>query len=479
MHRKRRKNDGRRAAATLPGALCLLLVALAVAGCSSTSSPATTTQQDTPQTYFGPATNKLYSQETFAIDHSANPTCPVDSTTGLPACTFAQYQYRHDLGYEQFVYNSGYFTPLANGILSIGVTYSNGNLGGGTLSAYNPQAANSWAVELPGQAGLVGLSKQTVVPIASNESCPSLATAQPFQFVTIPNAGDSTGTAYGSVSIGTSGSTVNFNNISQYTVGGSNTPTNHSLTPSVQGSCGQTVYGQTIGVPDTTTVTGSEETLTPSATIAIAPSGFLVEDNGMLPAGNVGSGNLPYQPVLGAGVGAIGLPVPTSAVTTSTLIGTQYVGFIYTTGWQAPNSGPVVVPPSSLIASFGFPNQTACPNLPAQTGTIIYGGEFSNNNPSANAVGNCDIAVDLGAQSATTYGLYPNATVWVGSPFPRTPSSGKANQPQTASSFSAVAIAGQIQGKYAIFLIGYDPTSLNSVVTGATQDWGIYLLQSN
>jgi len=456
---------------------CLLLVALACAGCSISATPVTT-QADTTQTYFGPATNGLYSQGRFAIDHSTNSACPIDATTQLPNCTFVQYKYSPSYGYEEYVYNSGYFTPLTNGILSIGVTYGSGTLVGGTLSTYNASAANSWAVELPGQAGLVGLSGQTVIPIAPNQTCPSLTTAQSFQFVTLPTAGDSTGTAYGSVSIASSGSTLNFSNISQYTVGGSNTPTNAATSSSMQGACGPTIYGQTISIPDTVTITGSSAS--PAATIAIAPSGFLVEDNGKNSSGL-------YQTALGAGVGAIGLPVLTSALPTSTLIGTHYVGFIYSTG-----SGPldpmkpnhIAVSPSSLVASFGYPNQTACSTaqtgLPTQTGTIIYGGEFSNNNPYANAVGNCDFAVDLGAQSTTTNGLYPNATVWVGTAFPRTASgTGYSPQSNNPDSFSAVAIAGQIQGKYAILLIGYDPTSLKNVSTGATQDWGIYLLQSN
>jgi hypothetical protein len=40
-------------------------------------------------------------------------------------------------------------------------------------------------------------------------------------------------------------------------------------------------------------------------------------------------------------------------------------------------------------------------------------------------------------------------------------------------SFPAVAIAGQLNGKYAIFLIGVDSTG------SPHQAWGIYLLQSN
>jgi hypothetical protein len=44
-----------------------------------------------------------------------------------------------------------------------------------------------------------------------------------------------------------------------------------------------------------------------------------------------------------------------------------------------------------------------------------------------------------------------------------------ANTSGSVDTFSAVAIAGQINGKYAIFLIGDDNV----------QPWTIYLLQSN
>jgi hypothetical protein len=87
--------------------------------------------------------------------------------------------------------------------------------------------------------------------------------------------------------------------------------------------------------------------------------------------------------------------------------------------------------------------------------------------------GNCDFAIDLGAQDSSTNGLFPSATVYVGAGF--CPSNGSAACPPVAQPyhFSAVAIAGQLNGKYAIFLIGEDTTG------SPNQAWGIYLLQSN
>jgi hypothetical protein len=81
----------------------------------------------------------------------------------------------------------------------------------------------------------------------------------------------------------------------------------------------------------------------------------------------------------------------------------------------------------------------------------------------AGGYGNCNVAIDLGAQTGN--GLYPNATVYVGQAF-------SANTVSQAISFPAVAIAGQINGKYAIFLIG-------SQNTFSQPGWGIYLLQSS
>jgi hypothetical protein len=63
--------------------------------------------------------------------------------------------------------------------------------------------------------------------------------------------------------------------------------------------------------------------------------------------------------------------------------------------------------------------------------------------------------------------LYEGATVWVGA--------STATNTSTANAYSipAVAIAGTLNGKYAIFLIGED------TVGSPNQAWGIYLLQSN
>jgi hypothetical protein len=76
-------------------------------------------------------------------------------------------------------------------------------------------------------------------------------------------------------------------------------------------------------------------------------------------------------------------------------------------------------------------------------------------------------------QDTKTNGLYPAATVSIGAGFP-------GNTTGKKYSFPAVAIAGQVQGKFAIFVIGLDAIGLQIVSQGQqSQDWGVYLLQSN
>ena len=95
---------------------------------------------------------------------------------------------------------------------------------------------------------------------------------------------------------------------------------------------------------------------------------------------------------------------------------------------------------------------------------LIYGGDFTKDNPSAssNGFGNCDLAIDLGSQDPSNNGRFPKATVWIGASY-------AANTTGKTYSFQAVAIAGQLNGKYAIFLLGVD----------SVEPWTIYLLQSN
>jgi hypothetical protein len=345
------------------------------------------------------------------------------------------------------------------------------------------------AVELSGQAALVELNippettnQGSVIPgvnyftpAVPTESCPNLANAESFQFVTIPKTlapasslnitanawNPKLETAYGTVKIATNGNSVNFSSVSQFTLSaqGSGAPIVPAAVTATA-SCSPTYFGQVISIPGNSTV-NSDGSITPTATIGIGPSGFLVEDAGM---GNDPATSLPYANILGAGYGAIGLPQPSSDLTSS-LTSAQYQGFVYAPGASGFN----------VIGSFGGSSsaQASCTTLLGQlaaahlqpSSNSVYGGEFAGNAPSSHATGNCDIAIDLGTQQGGN-GLYSQATVYVGTAFPENGLGG-------TYSFPAVAIGGQLQGKNVIFLIGADRAGSPS------RSWGIYLLQSN
>jgi hypothetical protein len=190
----------------------------------------------------------------------------------------------------------------------------------------------------------------------------------------------------------------------------------------------------------------------------------LVENNGQTENSVSNASFTGYQPFLGSGTGALGLPQPSSAVDTKALSGAQYVGVIY--GGGSGNKDW-----TSRIASFGFPSApTGCPSGSLQL--PIFGGDFPNNDPTQSPAntptgfGNCDIGIDLGQQSSSQAGLFPNATIYLSQEFTGNTTAG-------TYSFPATAIAGQLNGKYAVFVIGVDTTGTPN------QAWGVYLFQSN
>ncbi|MGD0730969.1 MAG: hypothetical protein ABR956_06875, partial [Terracidiphilus sp.] len=331
---KRRWPSGLGSEALRSGLQLLLAASLGlfVTGCSSGSSTAgnPAPPANPSQLYFAPTMGDDY-QATYAIDHTANTFVrSVDYTENSTADGLT-------------ITDSGGISPLSNGIVSLGETYHN-SLNGST-SVYNPAQTGNWAVELPGQAALIGMADYTnFTPAVPTGACPGIATAETLQFVTIPNRLSSSSTAitpnkwdwqletaYGSVTIATTGTTVQFSNIVQNTFpvnGAPGTPANPGQ-GSVTAACAPTFFGQTISVPGSVTVQnpGTQETVPPSATIGIGPSGFLVED-----AGSSQIQGQTYENILGAGFGAIGLPMPSGALTTSTVAATQYQGFLYGSG---------------------------------------------------------------------------------------------------------------------------------------------------
>jgi hypothetical protein len=488
-----RSSQVAKAAASMGG--ILLLCWLAGCGTSiNTASQPTGTTTANPQTYFAPyvAGDSNSVPQTFTIDDVKE--------------SFSQTIYQ-PLGTPGLqVLNAGGFSVGQRGLRSLGITAnyaysSDTGLYEKTTYPANAPEIGSFAVELAGQAGgLVQLVGQPPEPLVAATQCPSSSSAQTYQFVTIPNMewNPGTDTAYGSASIVSSGSAVTFKNIQQYKLpsvcgtGASVCGPAEPSTPSVTGACGPTFFGSITNVPGQLVITdpGIGSAVQPAqAQIGISPTGLLVESNG---APSVMAGSSPpitYENVLGAGTGAVGLLKPSNPVDTVAAAGAQYLGFIYAAG-EVNSFGSLIVPWSSQLTSFGFSSSipsSGCLSAKASTSTpLIYGGDFPVNpatslpdpgnskNPNY-PYGNCDFAIDLGQQDSSNNGFYPNAIVWVGGPGPGSVSGYAENTEGKTYSFPAVAIAGQLNiagqsnGKCAIFVIGYD----------STQPWAIYLLQSN
>ena len=472
MQRSELENNSSRRLARTACLLSGVLMAFWVVGCggNSTSSSTPATSQQAPQNYFAPAVEGGTGIETYVIDDVLS----TFSQENFAITSSGQVGLQVSLAGD-FLVNQ----PVdQRGLRSFGIltSYSSFNSIGentGIITATNypkPGLLGSFAVELAGQAGgLIQMAGSPARPIVPATQCPS-STVQTYQFITIPDyAGDwlsATDPAYGSVDIVSRGSNVNFQNIHQYTLGSTLVPSSTS-TPTT-GVCGPTTLGDITGVPGQFVITdpGVSNAVPPQAAIGIGPTGLLVEDNG---GGGVS--------VFGAGNGAVGLPKPSSPLDTTTVIGQQYLGFVYGAGEVmifGQGDVSIVVPSSSHLASFGFPavtQQSKCSALAAQTGTLvngIYGGDFQQTSglddpsTSPDGFGNCDFAIDLGLPDTSNSGRYPNAIVWIGNGY-------ASNIAGSTYSLPAVAIVGQLNGKYAIFLIGKD----------STQPWAIYLLQSN
>jgi hypothetical protein len=487
-----RKGGSDRRRGPIAAAGCALALAAAlvatVAGCSgvdkSSSSTGTSSSTTNPwQLYFSPQMAND-AQSTYAIDTSQN--------------TFVRSTYSPS---GQTVTDSGSLSALSGQIVGLGVTYIGALDNSYTIPSGSSAITGSYAVQVPGQAALVAVNTPQVsgslgdIPATSYFSpavpttvCPNLSSAQTFNFVTIPKtlAGPQVTTiipaawnpqletAFGTVQVATSGTAVEFSNISQFTLPPANggSPGAPSVSPpsSAATVCAQSDYGDVMSVPVTSTITytGQNETATYSAVVGIGPSGFLVEDADVLPFGVTATPNpngTPYNNLLGAGYGAIGLPQPGSDITDNA-VGAQYQGFFYSPSGFAE------------MGYFGVSNPTtACSTLTAQMAAVnltpsantIYGGEYPLNGSGSSVPGTpiCDFAIDLGQPSQSGgNGLYTSATLYVGGAFPE-------NGKGALYTFPAAAIAGQLGGKNAILVIGAD------TIGTPHRSWGIYLLPSS
>jgi hypothetical protein len=186
----------------------------------------------------------------------------------------------------------------------------------------------------------------------------------------------------------------------------------------------------------------------------------------------------------------IGVAEPHAPLDVSAVVGAHYNGFFYAPQYGAPQF-------AVLASAYGNHTATsqACTTLQASlaanngqgantvealpSANSLYGGEFLTttstgvvNDPTgATGSENCDVVIDLG-QEGLANGLFPNATVFIGSNFPPFSATNPwscSGSATCAVSFPAAAVVGNVLGRHVIFVAGAQPKA---------QPIGIYLFQN-
>ena len=481
------------ALAVLSLGLCLAL--LTFGGCGQTVAPVTTPATGKVDTYFGGpfmVTINPVNLSSSSFDHSANQvgvsavvTNPSNPSAVVPTQIL-----------------SGTFTPAETGFLAVSENFATTNSGYGPQ---NPPLTGAWAVEIPGAGVLANfLSVSTLTTpatvsagpsaMADNTACPIFPQQTSFLYVNVPNPDiiSSVDTSnYGLVGIVTQGSAVTFSSTPSVIGPLSGTPSTET------GGCSVSTLGAVTAYP-----LNSYGQVSNMETISIGKSGLLVSSFHS-------SGGTSAVGAFGGGNGVIGVQQPSAPVDESVVVNAKYNGLIYAPantvvgpyditvlasafGNHAGNSPACSALQASLLANHGQGAGTV-PALPFDD--TIYGGEFLTMDSSGNLVNdpsgqlgseNCDVAITLGIQDPSNPGMFPNATIFIGSNYPPFSTSNPWNCFGTSSvcavSFPAAAVVGQIQGQYVIFVAASansnPPAQLPNDVGGLVQQpVGIYLFQ--
>jgi hypothetical protein len=423
-------------------------------GCGETAKPVTSPSATQVSSYFGvpfsvAGTNLAKSSSTF--DHVANQI----SVSAFVATQTAQVP-------SGII--SGGFVKADTGFLNITEKFATGS--SGVPSPQNPPITGAWAVEIPGAGALANLLNVTgsgtlraaPAAMAENAVCPNFQELTSFLYVTVPNANLINDIAdYGGATLSSQGSEITFRT-QPYTIGG---PSQTGF--NVTGACSNTNLGALIAYPVNSFGSPSNLEL-----MSIGASGLLVSSY------NTGaSGTSPGA--FGGGTGVLGVAQTHGPVDVNAVVGAHYNGFLYAPQNRVSGTYDITVLASAfgnhlatsqscsaLESSLAANNGQGANSVPAlPSPNSLYGGEFLTttstgavNDPTgATGSENCDVVIDLGVQSDLSNGIFPNATVFIGSTFP--PFS--ASNPWTcggtcAVSFPAAAVVGSVQGSYVIFV---------------------------
>jgi hypothetical protein len=307
-----------------------------------------------------------------------------------------------------------------------------------------------YALEVMGRIAILRPGGVNVAPVIAvpQTGCYQLAGRSRFQYAAIPAglAGSIFGgptLGYGSVvaSTDSTGKSWQFEDLQGNVVTGPS---------SFTGSCGSSNSQAALSFTGVQTVlddmwagfAASIPTANTNLSMSIGPSGFFVADQ---------SDPTQAQPT---GASVAGVVEPLAALKTSDIMSQPYLGFVF----QAPTAigyqGAPATSTNTYAVSFG----------PASSnGASLTGGDFPNDDVTQSA--NSDMSIALGVQDATFNGLYEGVSITVLDPAQNcanytgpgeTATFGVNAQGYATCTFSGIAVVGNPESKYGIFISTYN-----------------------
>ena len=298
-------------------------------------------------------------------------------------------------------------------------------------------------LEVPGDAAIVELNFRGTLPpvvFAGSNGCQTVTGSTTYQLIQLDSHIQE---SYGTITVNRGQNNWTFSNFDLLQVDG----TDNKPAALNTGVCAQAAEGFATSIP----VTVDGQPL--SYTVAISPNGYFImdRDQGEETASQAASQAL-EEPL-------VGVAQPSSPLNTSSLMAANYAGFEYDGAAGSPQvSGRNLV---DQPVSFSGSNATQ---------TQMVGGTFPNGDPTQTPGAN--IKVNLGAQSPTSNGLYPAAAVTFPDPSSRcvsTPNGGMDASGNPTCTFKAVAVAGDPDGKYVLYLTVLNPLSNSAASTSTIQ----------
>jgi hypothetical protein len=319
-----------------------------------------------------------------------------------------------------------------------------------TTSGFKQLGNAGYALEVEGRAAILRPGNSATPPVFAvpQTECYPINGRLRFQFIGMQTAPDGiVGSAgptlgYGSVvaSTDSTGKTWQFQALAGNIVSGPGSFSGACATASssaVIALSGQTLLNDLWSPNETVQATlpaGSQSNLW------VGPSGFVVADQ-----------SNPQQSSSGASIA--GVVEPASSLSTSDVASHSYLGFLYE---------PATVPYGGVNANAPFTAPLAFGTAPANASTMT-GGIFPNDDVTQTP--NANILVTFGSQDATYHGLYTGVSITVLDPMQNCANYTGSGEKATSSineqgyftcTFAGVAIVGNPESRYAIFITSYN-----------------------